>query len=157
MLVTHLWTTKWNMVPRVRHHQPVAHCPLSVNPTSWSFPPYSLMLIKLRKSHLGNSSKLKQVFFLVARQRLSKLIFTLTPASVDCARFGVGCPLSVVHCLLSVVPCPSTIFCQWYLVIKKKSVTLHLVSACGEIGRRARLRIWYREMCRFESYQAHEV
>ena len=27
--------------------------------------------------------------------------------------------------------------------------------ACGEIGRRARLRIWCRETCRFESYQAH--
>ena len=63
---------------------------LTVNPTSWSFPPYSLTLIKLCKSHLGNSSKLKLVFFLVARQKLSKLIFTLTPASVDCARFGVG-------------------------------------------------------------------
>ena len=93
--------------------------PLSVNPTSWSFPPYSLTLIKLCKSHLGNSSKLKLVFFLVARQKLSKLIFTLTPASVDhwvlsvnptswsfppshlgnsskldCARFGVGCLLT---------------------------------------------------------------
>ena len=66
----------------------------SFNPTSWSFPPYSLTLIKLRKSHLGNSSKLKRVFFLVARQRLSKLIFTLTPASVDCTRFGVGSPFS---------------------------------------------------------------
>ena len=51
-------------------------------------------LIKLRKSHLGNSSKLKRVFFLVARQRLSKLIFTLTPASVDCTRFGVGSAFS---------------------------------------------------------------
>ena len=42
------------------------------------------------------------------------------------------------------------------LAVQKKSVTLHPVSACGEIGRRARLRIWYREMCRFESYQAHK-
>ena len=58
--------------------------PFSFNPTSWSFHP----------SHLGNSSELKRVFFLVARQRLSKLIFTLTPASVDCTRFGVGSPFS---------------------------------------------------------------
>ena len=43
----------------------------------------------------------------------------------------------------------------WNLVIQKKNVTLQSVSACGEIGRRARLRIWYREMCRFESYHAH--
>ena len=64
---------------------------LSVNPTWWSFPPYSLTLIKLRKSHLGNSSKLKRVFFLVAQQRLSKLVFVLAPTSVDCPRFGVGC------------------------------------------------------------------
>ena len=28
-------------------------------------------------------------------------------------------------------------------------------SACGEIGRRARLRIWCLAMCRFESCQAH--
>ena len=28
--------------------------------------------------------------------------------------------------------------------------------ACGVIGSRARLRIWCRETCRFESYQAHE-
>ena len=27
--------------------------------------------------------------------------------------------------------------------------------ACGEIGRRARLRIWCREACRFESYHPH--
>ena len=27
--------------------------------------------------------------------------------------------------------------------------------ACGEIGRRARLRIWWFRPCRFESYQAH--
>ena len=27
--------------------------------------------------------------------------------------------------------------------------------ACGEIGRRARLRIWCSDTCRFESYQAH--
>ena len=64
---------------------------LSVNPTLWSFPPYSLTLIKLRKSHLGNSSKLKRVFFLVAQQRLSKLVFVLAPTSVDCPRFGVCC------------------------------------------------------------------
>ena len=34
-------------------------------------------------------------------------------------------------------------------------VFLQKKSACGEIGRRARLRIWCRETCRFESYQAH--
>ena len=28
--------------------------------------------------------------------------------------------------------------------------------ACGEIGRRARLRIWCSDTCRFESYQAHK-
>ena len=44
--------------------------PSSFNSTSWSFPPYSLTLIKLRKSHLGNSSEL------------------------DCTRFGVGSPFS---------------------------------------------------------------
>ena len=71
--------------------------PFNFNPTSSSLPPYSLTLIKLHKSHLGNSSKLKLVFFLVARQKLSKLIFTLTPASVDCARFGVGCLFTSYH------------------------------------------------------------
>ena len=30
------------------------------------------------------------------------------------------------------------------------------MSACGEIGRRARLRIWCFATCRFESYQAHK-
>ena len=75
---------------RVKSKSPHGLSHFSFNPTSWSFPPYSLTLIKLRKSHLGNSSELKRVFFLVARQRLSKLIFTLTPASVDCTRFGVG-------------------------------------------------------------------
>ena len=79
---------------RVKSKSPHGLSPFSFNPTSWSFPPYSLTLIKLRKSHLGNSSELKRVFFLVARQRLSKLIFTLTPASVDCTRFGVGSPFS---------------------------------------------------------------
>ena len=29
--------------------------------------------------------------------------------------------------------------------------------ACGVIGSRARLRIWCREACRFESYQAHRT
>ena len=42
----------------------------SFNPALLSFPTYSLTLIKLRKSHLGNSSKL------------------------DCTRFGVGSPIS---------------------------------------------------------------
>ena len=78
--------------------------PFSFNPALRSFPPYSLTLIKLRKSHLGNSSKLKRVFFLVARQRLSKLIFTLTPASVDCTRFGVGSPFSFNPALRSFPP-----------------------------------------------------
>ena len=34
-------------------------------------------------------------------------------------------------------------------------VFLQLKCACGEIGIRARLRIWCRKTCRFESYQAH--
>ena len=34
-------------------------------------------------------------------------------------------------------------------------VFLQSKCACGEIGIRARLRIWCRETCRFESYQAH--
>ena len=41
------------------------------------------------------------------------------------------------------------------LVIVAHDVFLQKKSACGEIGRRARLRIWCRETCRFESYQAH--
>lgn len=42
------------------------------------------------------------------------------------------------------------------MFFEQVGVFLHRISrACGEIGRRARLRIWYREMCRFESYQAH--
>ena len=32
---------------------------------------------------------------------------------------------------------------------------LYIRCACGEIGRRARLRIWWFRPCRFESYQAH--
>ena len=40
--------------------------------------------------------------------------------------------------------------------IPKKSLSLQMNSACGEIGRRARLRIWCFTTCRFESYQAHE-
>ena len=41
-------------------------------------------------------------------------------------------------------------------VSSKKSLSSRRVfCACGEIGRRARLRIWCRETCRFESYQAH--
>ena len=46
-------------------------------------------------------------------------------------------------------------------VSAKKSVILHIEtpqsSACGGIGRRARLRIWCPTMCRFESCQAHEA
>ena len=41
------------------------------------------------------------------------------------------------------------------LLFRKKSYLCTRLSACGEIGRRARLRIWCRETCRFESYQAH--
>ena len=41
------------------------------------------------------------------------------------------------------------------LAFRKNNVSLPPISACGEIGRRARLRIWCRETCRFESYQAH--
>ena len=41
------------------------------------------------------------------------------------------------------------------LAIVAHDVFLQEKSACGEIGRRARLRIWCRETCRFESYQAH--
>ena len=40
-------------------------------------------------------------------------------------------------------------------IFRKKSYLCTCLSACGEIGRRARLRIWCRETCRFESYQAH--
>ncbi len=41
------------------------------------------------------------------------------------------------------------------LEIVAHDVFLQLKCACGEIGIRARLRIWCRETCRFESYQAH--
>ena len=41
------------------------------------------------------------------------------------------------------------------MAIVAHDVFLQEKSACGEIGRRARLRIWCRETCRFESYQAH--
>ena len=44
-------------------------------------------------------------------------------------------------------PLPSTFYFLYYLCTH--------ICACGEIGRRARLRIWCRETCRFESYQAH--
>ena len=47
---------------------------------------------------------------------------------------------------------------------KKKTLSLQRFTkaaskqqrACGEIGRRARLRIWCLATCRFESYQAHD-
>ncbi len=42
-----------------------------------------------------------------------------------------------------------------YLCIRFK--ILILFCACGEIGRRARLRIWCLAMCRFESCQAHKL
>ena len=35
------------------------------------------------------------------------------------------------------------------------SLSCRIFRACGEIGRRARLRIWWFMPCRFESYQAH--
>ena len=35
------------------------------------------------------------------------------------------------------------------------SLSCRTFRACGEIGRRARLRIWWFMPCRFESYQAH--
>ncbi len=38
---------------------------------------------------------------------------------------------------------------------KKSLSSRHDFRACGEIGRRARLRIWCCETCRFESYHAH--
>ena len=41
------------------------------------------------------------------------------------------------------------------LLTQKKALSLHPICACGEIGRRARLRIWWFRPCRFESYQAH--
>ena len=73
-------------------------CRLSVNPTSWYFPP----------SHLGNSSKL------------------------DCARFGVGCPLSVVRCPLSVVGCPlSVVGCRLSVVRCPLSVVRCRLSVVG--------------------------
>ena len=30
-----------------------------------------------------------------------------------------------------------------------------MICTCGETGRRARFRIWYRKMCRFKSYQVY--
>ena len=38
---------------------------------------------------------------------------------------------------------------------RKKHYLCTRICACGEIGRRARLRIWWFRPCRFESYQAH--
>ena len=40
--------------------------------------------------------------------------------------------------------------------VKKMRTFESFSRACGVIGSRARLRIWCRETCRFESYQAHE-
>ena len=46
------------------------------------------------------------------------------------------------------------------MIIQKKYTTFaqnkKTERACGEIGRRARLRIWCFATCRFESYQAHD-
>ena len=39
--------------------------------------------------------------------------------------------------------------------LRKKHYLCTRICACGEIGRRARLRIWWPRPCRFESYQAH--
>ena len=60
--------------------------PFSFNLTSSSFPPYSLTLIKLRKSHLGHSSKL------------------------DCTRFGVGSPFSISPCPTPPPPTVTPVF-----------------------------------------------
>ena len=44
-----------------------------------------------------------------------------------------------------------------YLCKRFKACTaFDTLCACGEIGRRARLRIWCFATCRFESYQAHK-
>ena len=45
-------------------------------------------------------------------------------------------------------------FCITFASVFKPNTFLK--SACGGIGRRARLRIWCLTTCRFESYQAHE-
>ena len=45
---------------------------------------------------------------------------------------------------------------RFALSLQKKGVRQLFLCACGEIGRRARLRIWCLATCRFESYQAHK-
>ena len=44
-----------------------------------------------------------------------------------------------------------SVFCHTFAPVKAKNSR-----ACGEIGRRARLRIWCFATCRFESYHAHD-
>ena len=51
-------------------------------------------------------------------------------------------------------------FSCFSLSIQRKALPLRRLNqecACGGIGRHARLRIWCREACRFESYQAYEA
>ena len=49
------------------------------------------------------------------------------------------------------------IFCKIYFENWKLSVSLHpQLRGYGEIGRHARLRIWCRKACRFESYYPHK-
>ena len=44
---------------------------------------------------------------------------------------------------------------NFFVISKYYSYLCIRFCACGEIGRRARLRIWCFATCRFESYQAH--
>ena len=46
-------------------------------------------------------------------------------------------------------------FCLFFVVWLKKCNFVADICACGGIGRHARLRIWCREACKFESYQAY--
>ncbi len=49
------------------------------------------------------------------------------------------------------------IFCQIYFENWKLCLSLHpQLRGYGEIGRHARLRIWCRKACRFESYYPHK-
>ena len=48
-------------------------------------------------------------------------------------------------------------FCEIYFENWKLCLSLHpQLSGYGEIGRHARLRIWCRKACRFESYYPHK-
>ena len=46
---------------------------------------------------------------------------------------------------------------KFFVISKYYSYLCIRFCACGEIGRRARLRIWCFATCRFESYQAHRI